>query len=242
MITGIEFKQINYPNGETGIEVLKFGNELQLVFESNQDIIDLMMIANILGDHCSNIQLIVNYFPYSRMDRVEKTGQCFSLKWFCEIINSMSFESVFVCDPHSPIIFKYLENADYCGGVFNKIDEFRDLGYKFVCPDKGAMRKFRGTPYILCNKFRDFDTGDIVKTILLTDPKDIEGCKLLILDDICDGGRTFIEIAKVLKPHNPHSISLAVSHGFFTKGLEVFDGHIDEIFCLNDNLNLTKVK
>ena len=54
-----------------------------------------------------------------------------------------------------------------------------------------------------------------------------------IVDDICDGGRTFIEIAKYLKEADSidsSRIHLMVTHGFFTKGLGVFDGLIDHIY------------
>lgn len=43
-------------------------------------------------------------------------------------------------------------------------------------------------------------------------------------------GGTFIAIAKELKKHKPKQIVLMITHGFFTKGLEVFDGLIDEIY------------
>lgn len=56
----------------------------------------------------------------------------------------------------------------------------------------------------------------------------------VIVDDICDGGRTFIEVAKVLREqHNVEKIILIVTVGIFSKGLDVFDGYIDEIYCMN---------
>jgi ribose-phosphate pyrophosphokinase len=55
----------------------------------------------------------------------------------------------------------------------------------------------------------------------------------LIVDDICDGGRTFIELAKVLRPLTNGSIFLYVTHGIFSQGLDVFKGVIDHIYTAN---------
>lgn len=119
-----------------------------------------------------------------------------------------------------------------------------------VAPDKGAMAraqlaaKAMGVPYediVYGEKVRDPDTGNILGLILFKegDPRaigrvhlypgslysdSIGGKKLLIVDDICDGGRTFIELAKLLREFNPASITLYVTHGIFSKGFDVFKG------------------
>jgi ribose-phosphate pyrophosphokinase len=59
--------------------------------------------------------------------------------------------------------------------------------------------------------------------------------RVVIIDDICDGGRTFIELAKVLKgEYGVKHVTLIVTHGIFSAGMRVFDGLIDEIRCYND--------
>jgi len=43
----------------------------------------------------------------------------------------------------------------------------------------------------------------------------------LIVDDICDGGGTFIGLGEAIKKINPSAkLELFVTHGFFTKGLD----------------------
>lgn len=119
-----------------------------------------------------------------------------------------------------------------------------------VAPDAGAMAraqlaaKAAGTPYeniVYGEKVRDPDTGNILGLLLFKEDDhcatgrvhlypgslysdSIEGKKLLIVDDICDGGRTFIELAKLLRAFNPASITLYVTHGIFSKGFDVFKG------------------
>ena len=65
---------------------------------------------------------------------------------------------------------------------------------------------------------RDVATGDIINTTVNNIPNDIAKARLLVCDDLVDGGRTFIELAKVLKPHNPKEMALYVTHGIFSKG------------------------
>ncbi|MEI8631794.1 phosphoribosyltransferase family protein [Vibrio sp. PP-XX7] len=80
---------------------------------------------------------------------------------------------------------------------------------------------------IQAQKLRNLKTGEIIKTEVLGD---VKGKKVLIADDICDGGRTFVELAKVLKSEGATEISLFVTHGIFSKGFEVFAGLIDVIY------------
>jgi ribose-phosphate pyrophosphokinase len=56
----------------------------------------------------------------------------------------------------------------------------------------------------------------------------------VIADDICDGGRTFIELAKELRGMGAQIVHLYVTHGFFTKGRDVFAGIIDNAYAVND--------
>ena len=55
----------------------------------------------------------------------------------------------------------------------------------------------------------------------------------MIVDDTCDGGRTFIELAKVLRARNAGKIELYVTHGIFSKGLKELSEHFDCIHSLN---------
>lgn len=50
---------------------------------------------------------------------------------------------------------------------------------------------------------------------------DLSGLAAVITDDICDGGATFIGIAKELRRLNCHKVVLYVTHGIFSKGIEV---------------------
>ena len=105
-----------------------------------------------------------------------------------------------------------------------------------LSPYGGALKKIyklaaicKPIGVVECSKIRNVSSGEIIGVNV---PFHMGvATNFVIVDDICDGGRTFTEIAKVLKTKNPdNKVILMVTHCFFTKGLEVFDGLIDEIY------------
>ena len=51
------------------------------------------------------------------------------------------------------------------------------------------------------------------------------------IDDICDGGQTFISLAQSLKKQGAAEIFLYVTHGIFSKGLDQLKTCIQHIYC-----------
>jgi ribose-phosphate pyrophosphokinase len=103
-----------------------------------------------------------------------------------------------------------------------------------VAPDAGALKKtmelsrLAGMPYIHADKKRNPENGEITGTAVHSSA--LGNQDVLIVDDICDGGRTFVELAKELKTLTTGKIYLYVTHGIFSKGLGVFNGIIDHIY------------
>jgi ribose-phosphate pyrophosphokinase len=63
---------------------------------------------------------------------------------------------------------------------------------------------------------------------------DFNGKDVLIVDDICSGGRTFIEISKILSQRNVGKIYLYVTHGIFDIGIiPILDSGICKIITTN---------
>lgn len=111
-----------------------------------------------------------------------------------------------------------------------------------VSPDAGASKKiyklaeqigYKGD-IITCSKDRDKD-GKLTKTIVPITDNIIKSKKdYIIIDDICDGGATFINIAKELKKlYNCNKIYLIVTHSIFSKGFEELSKYFDGIYCTN---------
>jgi len=52
----------------------------------------------------------------------------------------------------------------------------------------------------------------------------------LIVDDICDGGGTFLGLGEELKKKNAGPLFLAISHGIFSKGFDELVKVYEQIF------------
>lgn len=240
---GFTYEKFNFPVGEMHIKLKTFQwhkiVSMEFVFEKNEDIIELLLVVDALKRIDNKLDsLILNYVPFGRQDRVNEYGECFSLKVFADLINSCGFKVVVITDPHSDVTTALINNCyvtpqDY---VFAPYFEGKNEFY-LISPDGGSLKKIYKLAKLVdcydvieCSKLRNTKTGEITGVKVHFDDFGNKDC--YIVDDICDGGRTFIEIAKELKKKNCGRIILMVTHGFFTKGLEVFDGLIDEIYTL----------
>ena len=187
------------------------------------------------------VELVAPYFPYARQDRVCVKGEALGASVMATFINNLNFTKVTIWDAHSDVSPALLNNVNNIPQI-DILETCTDLkqallsgGLTLISPDAGASKKtlkisetFNGNPEVIqTEKVRDLKTGEILKTVL---HGDVKGKKVLIADDICDGGRTFIELAKILKEKGAIEVSLFITHGIFSKGLSVFEGLIDSIY------------
>ena len=196
-----------------------------------------------------NIQLYTPYFMGARSDRRFTEGDANYLKQvICPIINSQKFESVTILDPHSDVLeacldnFVKVNNHDIVKNALTDIDNKRDAQDRIVLvsPDAGAYKKifdvaqkFDIRKIITATKVRDIKTGKILHTeIPVLDQH--EDLKYVIVDDICDGGRTFIELAKAIHDSRPTAeVYLIVTHGIFSNSFYELSKHIKKIYSSN---------
>jgi ribose-phosphate pyrophosphokinase len=114
--------------------------------------------------------------------------------------------------------------------------------YVVVSPDAGAMKKVEkvakrfAVPMLVGGKHRNPITGEITGSYINYDSALVGKSTLLIVDDICAGGRSFIELAKAIKLARTYDnkIELYVTHGTFENGLDVLvDAGISTIYVAN---------
>lgn len=186
--------------------------------------------------------IIIPYLPYGRQDRVTQSWESFSLKVMAKLLNDTCFKKIITYDCHSPVtpalidklqevtqaeIFK-LHHGEFFLNIINES--------VLIAPDAGAAKKIYDVakvfnrPVIVAEKVRNTATGEITATRVHCNPT---GGSALIVDDICDGGKTFTELARILKIKGFEKVYLYVTHGIFAHGLQVFDGLIDHIFTTN---------
>jgi ribose-phosphate pyrophosphokinase len=186
-------------------------------FEEEREIIDFLSVYKLLENLDKIINIEIPYLPYARQDKKISNETTFNLSVFEDILGLINCPiSTIDCHGRSP------------GNVmsFFPIKEIQDAIFEsqadiLIYPDEGATVRYRqglpNYPYVLCEKTRDHLTGDINGVIVRKSA--LTGYhRPLIVDDICDGGRTFIEVAKQVAPICPE-LSLYVTHGIFSKGL-----------------------
>lgn len=188
--------------------------------------------------------LIYPYLPYARQDRIMQEDEPFSLKIFCDMINAQKFENVTIYDPHSDVVPALIDNCK----VIPQWDIARwtmPTEYfnerLFVSPDAGAYKKLSklitDDQRIAIGVKKRNAEGKITHTAVFS-PTPIEGQDCVIVDDICDGGRTFIELAKALKTRGARSVTLYITHGIFSQGVDVLRPYIDRIYTTNSFPNV----
>ena len=269
----IEFEKFSFPSGCEPHFKLKEGisraTERVVIthrIQKADHLIEIMLAADALRRcQVKSLCLVLPYLPFARQDRMMDYGEPLSVKVMADILNSLNFDRVVLFDVHSEVSLALINNSvsirnywlvkdvlkDYKGGVgpFDK-----ELPYVIVSPDAGAYKKI----FHLCQainytgeivqgtKVRDTTTGKIKGMSI--DKTDLSGKNAFIIDDICDGGGTFIGLAEKLKDAGAEKVGLVVSHGIFSKGTDL--PGIDHIWTTNsfkyhefaDNLTVFKLK
>lgn len=258
----IKYKVSSFPDGQQTLEILPpFPTLLPIVIKSRLNSfrdLELIVCANQALKNfvfsATSINLVVPYFLGARSDRKFQEGGINYLKQvICPIINSQNFNSVTILDPHSDVLEACLNNFKKVNN-FNLIDEaLIEIGDKnkiiLVSPDAGAYKKifdvgkhFEINKIVTATKIRDLVSGNIIDTHVPLSVYDADK-NFVIVDDICDGGRTFIEIAKAIRmsrglssavhPSQYGKIYLIVTHGIFSAGFDQLNEYFDGIFSTN---------
>lgn len=256
----LKIKTFKFPGGETQVaidfkKVDPYTQRFELSVDGKtfaNDPFQLALIVNALRKEMYSRRLFTlaldldcPYFPYQQQDRVCNPGEALSVQVMAEFINSLKFDSVRVLTPHSDVLPALLPNinTDYWSYLPLDLKDVPSTDRVLVCPDAGAEKRVMALaisqklPIIKCYKHRDTITGQITETTVDLNGVNPKGKHLIIVDDVCVGGRTFVEIAKALDKvtgeNKPASLTLSVTHGIFSNGFEELFQHFTQIYTSN---------
>ena len=236
------------------IDVADIGDKTEIIshLNSSDDIMCLLMAVDAIRRVNSNtaIHLTIPYFPYARQDRVCNEGESLSVKVMADIINNLHCAKVTIYDPHSDVTPALLNNCHIISlaeivASSRLSKNIIDKKLALVSPDAGAEKKTRtlakhlstaeqAVEVFFSSKTRDTLTGNITATEI---HGNVHGRNLVIVDDICDGGRTFVELAKALKDADAGDIYLYVTHGIFSQGLSELARYFKHVYCYHTMLS-----
>lgn len=244
----------HYSNGFSSIDkkISDLPPEVTIISRMNsfKDIEIIICATKALnGLGVKKIHLYIPYLLGARSDRkFSDGGTSYLVDVIAPILNAQNYESITVLDAHNAEVasacIKNLivaDNTKFAQLCANRINAQLLETAVLLSPDAGAMKKIYAVSeklgikhVVTCSKRRE--SGKIVSTEV---PFFNEELCAIIFDDICDGGKTFIEIAKQLKARNhTGKIYLAVTHGIFSKGFDELKQYFDGIFCTNSYSNV----
>lgn len=238
----VEFQAFSFAGGEPHIKIVpnSVTDKVMLTHRlcSFNDFGLLLLAVDALHRlDVEHIEVFIPYFPAARQDRVMVEGEPLSVKVYTDILNAIGLAKIHLYDPHSDVAPALLNNSKTINNhslVQRVVDHIGSDMY-IVSPDGGALKKIHKVAAHLqdyevveCGKMRDVKTGKLSGFKVPLDNLNAKAC--LIVDDICDGGGTFMGLANELKAKNAGPLYLVVSHGIFSKGLENLNEHFEKIF------------
>ena len=254
------YKEIKFPDGQQSIEINElstiddvcpydwFSITIETRLASFLDV-ELLLCATAALKHMGvgQINVEISYLLGARSDRrFSSFSEHYLKEVICPIINAQGYGSVQILDPHSDVVEALINNFTKISpswivgnaiGLISQSRESRDI--VLISPDAGASKKIydsakfnKITNIVTASKVRE--NGYIVKTEIPDLDKYDESYKFVICDDICDGGRTFVELAKAIKKTHPNNeLYLVVTHGIFSSGFEELVKYYTKIFTTN---------
>jgi len=248
--TAVKHKVIRFNGGEIGTEI-KWASPLNdsvvvrvfAIIKNSDDIMELLMITDAIKREVDvkTMTLEIPYLPYARQDRVCSRGEPLSVKVMTDLINSMNYDKVVVFDCHSDVGIALLNS---CVNVpLYKLFNPKTHYDAAISPDAGAnkktfdlVKKLGINNVIRADKIRDVSTGKITETKMYEVGR-LSGFKsIIVADDICDGGRTFVEIGKIVRDELDFEgvLDLVVTHGIFSKGKDELLKYFNIVEAIND--------
>jgi ribose-phosphate pyrophosphokinase len=249
LVNNQPIESFTFAGGECHVAVsreqIKDQTTITALLENSDDIMKLLLtIDAVRRIRNTAIDLRIPYVPYARQDRVCNPGEALSIRVMADIINGMGCRRVTIVDPHSDVTSALINNCH----VITQAEVIKNSplaeeilldNWALVSPDAGAAKKIQTVakaiakngafPDVFCaSKVRDTRTGAITSTAF---HDDVKGRTVLIVDDICDGGRTFIELATLLNQMGTAKTMLYVTHGIFSKGLDLLRESIAHVYC-----------
>ncbi|MBT1622110.1 ribose-phosphate pyrophosphokinase [Curtobacterium flaccumfaciens pv. oortii] len=236
------FSTMRFPAGEAHVKVANDTAEPGGLTEiatlrgtNGDDLLMLGMWADAVRQRGSKSVALVPYLPGARQDR----GLPFGAKVYADVLNGFHLDQVIAFDPHSPIIVGLVDNLtvvtseqvvrDAVVGTPELDGESAYTG--IIAPDKGAVPRATavaeacGLPLYRAEKHRNPDTGKLDGFTCEPLP---ETGRFLVVDDICDGGGTFMGLAGSTGLPKER-LGLWVSHGVFSGRAAQLADHFGEI-------------
>jgi len=254
----IDYEIARFPDGHKHIKLKGDFNKHQKIdiicrICNADDLFILLQIKDILSVNDVRTGRIIIYYLFTmRCDRRFTIGEAHDLNIILTTLKDLfGDETITLIDPHTNIHPRKLDlhSTEYMITNFNYKD------YRICFPDEGAKNRLLdrfvdyGDPLsdfnsyvhsklpIICTKER-FGKDNL--TVTVNDVEKWEKKKLknvLVVDDLCDGGLTFVKLAEELRRLSPKKLSIFITHAIQINGITELSKVYDEVFITDSYRN-----
>ena len=189
------------------------------LYENDEELTQIYFLTQHLRKawKIAGITLEMPYVPNARMDRVKDKNECFTLKYFCDFINSLNFTKVIIFDPHSRVAAALLDNVEVYDATISITNVITKHSTATLCfPDSGAMQRysklFSDIYFAFGVKDREWSSQEVKSLKIMGAKHMIAGHDVILCDDIISRGSTIYLAAKQLKEMGAEKIYVYCSH------------------------------
>ncbi len=239
-----------------GVRKQELGNSKAVVVQSfsapvDEHLIEFCLLSDALTRQgYTNLVGVVPWLGYSKQDKVFLPGESLSAKVIAQIIQTTKIKKLITFDLHNraitgffdiPVVelsAKLLFLEYFSQKIGMRSEEGGESEWVVVAPDEGAVKASAyfareiGIPIAYMDKRRDLKTG---KVEVVGMSGQVDGKRVLIVDDMIVTGSTMMASAKYLKGKGAKSVSVAATHHLYVPGVqEMLDkSAIDEVVVSN---------
>ena len=246
-INGKGYRVINFPDGEVHLQLdplnRKEGVIVKCRITNATELFLLMQLSDILKRQCIEVCILeIYYLMGMRCDRLFDIDRPFTLSIVADVVNSFRAETIYVYESHSSRCLRMIHkcfDTHLIWYIKSKLfAENKEL--LLVAPDKGSVNRYADRHFaVICDKVRNEATGELLG-VQLTSKDEVSERDLLVIDDLCDGGGTFVGLAPKLRELRPKSLSLAVTHAIQKQGIEKVAAVYDKVYITDTYKDWTK--
>lgn len=238
-VNGKLIEQEHFSAGELKIKLFGCGmGHVDIVwhYENDAELFTIMCIRDYYANH--DVALYMPYLPHARMDRVKNPEDVFTLHTFAKAINAMDFERVYVWDAHSNVgtaLINRCKDVPAKNWIEEVITTLGSEDLVLFFPDEGAQKRYGGMfpeyKQAFGIKKRNWETQKI-EGYMIVGEENIKDKRVLIIDDICSYGNTFVKAAEAIHNAGAKEINLYITHceDAINKGNVFTCGLINKVF------------
>jgi len=219
----------SFPDGETFVKINENirGRDVFIVQPTcpptNQNLMELLILVDAARRaSAARITAVIPFFGYARQDRKDQPRVPITAKLVANLIVAAGVDRVLTVDLHAQQLQGFFDiPVDHLYAAPVLIQYIRSIGLQnvvVVSPDIGGLKMASAyatnlhTDLAIVNKRRKSATEIEVQHVI----GEVEGCDVLIVDDLTETAGTLTTAAGVLKQHGAGKIYAGVSHAVLT--------------------------